>query len=258
MSHEPLLDDAHFAASACHNCGESLATPYCASCGQKRAERFRLRTIASEAWDKLRLFDFDTLRAIARTLVAPGTVAREFVLGARKRHPHPLKLLLIAIGLLLLVLARSRHLDSRDATVGQAMSLMQSYAQWSFSIGIVAILAASLLAYRRRGGYNFTEHLVLAIYTHFLVILASILSLLPKLVWRSPEFLAMHRSWSGWGMGVIEMMIVALAFTQFFRLDWRRDGASLLIATLAIAGIKWLLLQIYAWLLVKAVMASSG
>lgn len=249
------LSDAHFDAPTCHNCGAPRATAFCPACGQQRAERFRIATIASEAWDKVRVFDFATLRAIARTLVGPGTVAREFVLGARKKHVHPLKLLLIAIGVLLLVLARLRHLNPQ---VSEVMALAQSYAQWSFSLGIVAILAASCLTLWRRRGYNFTEHLVLAIYAHFLVICASTVNMLPTLFLRSPDFLAAHKLWSAWGMGAVEAAIVALAYAQFFALDWRRDRPRLLLAASAFVAIKWLLEQGFARLLVRAVMAQMG
>lgn len=254
-SSEPVLTDTHFALPQCHNCGQRIDTPYCPACGQKRAERFRLNTIASEAWDKVRVFDFATLRAIWRTLTGPGKVAREFVLGARKKHVHPLKLLLIAIGVLLLLLAQSRYLDSVNAEVSRAMALAQTYGQWSFSIGIVAILSASALIFRQRLGYNFTEHLVLAIYGHFLIILASIANLLPTLLWRAPGFLAAHKAWSAWYMDGVEMLIVGIAYRQFFLLDWKRHWWRLLLAVLLFAGIKWLLLRGFAWLLVKLVLA---
>lgn len=249
------LDEAHFAAARCHNCGQPLDSPFCPACGQKKAERFKLTTIASEAWDKVRVFEFSTLQAIWRTLVGPGRVAREFVLGARKKHVHPLKLLLIAIGVLLLVMARLRFLD---AQVSQVIALAQSYAQWSFSLGIVAILTASCLTLWRRCGYNFTEHVVLAIYTHFVVICASTLNMLPKLFLRTPEFLAAHKAWSAWGMGALEAGIVAIAFAQFFALDWRRDFLRLLLAVIAFSAIKRLLELGFAQLLVKVVLAQMA
>lgn len=252
---EPVLTDTHFALPQCHNCGQRIDSPWCPACGQKRAERFRLNTIASEAWDKVRVFEFATLRAIWRTLTGPGKVAREFVLGARKKHVHPLKLLLIAIGVLLLLLAQSRFLDFADAGSSRAMQLAHTYGQWSFSIGIVAILAAANLMFRKRLGYNFTEHLVLAIYGHFLIILANIVNLLPRLIWRDPGFLAAHREWSPWYMDGVEMLIVAIAFQQFYLLDLKRQWWRLLLAVLLFAGIKWLLLAGFAWLLVRLVMA---
>ena len=249
------LDEAHFAAPLCRNCGVPLDSPFCPACGQKKAERFRLTTIASEAWDKVRVFEFSTLQAIWRTLIGPGRVAREFVLGARKRHVHPLKLLLIAIGVLLLVLAQSRYLDSANAELSRALQLIQSYGQWSFSIALVAILAASNLVFWRRLGYNFTEHLVLAIYAQFLLILVSIATMLPTLIWRAPAFLAAHKAYSYWHVDPVAMLIVGVAFQQFFLIDLKRQWWRLLLAVLLFAGIKWLLLQGFAKLLVKLVMA---
>ncbi len=80
-------------------------------------------------------------------------------------------------------------------------------------------------------------------------------NLLPRLVWRDPGFLAAHREWSPWYMDGVEMLIVAIAFQQFYRLDLKRQWWRLLLAVLLFAGIKWLLLAGFAWLLVRLVMA---
>ncbi len=250
-----LPDRVHFDAPACHNCGAAMATPYCSACGQKRATRLGTRSLGSEAWQSYRWFELSLLRGAWRLLRAPGTVAREYVLGARTRHVHPLKLLLAAVGVLLLVLARSRYLDSADAQVTRAMELVRSYANWSFSLGILAIAFASSVAFHRRGGYNLVEHLVLAAYAHFLVICASIANLLPTLLYRDATFLAAHKHASWTWMGALEVAIVLVAFAQFFRVDPRRDAWRLLLAGALFLVSKWALLRLYAWLLVKLVLA---
>ena len=250
-----LPDSPHFAAPVCRNCGAALAAPYCGLCGQKRASRLGTRSLGSEAWRSYRWFEWSLLQGAWRLLRAPGVVAREYVLGARTRHVHPLKLLLAAVGVLLLVLARSRYLDSTNAHVTRAMELVRSYANWSFSIGIVAIALASMLEFHRRGGYNRVEHLVLAAYAHFLVICASIANLLPAVLYRDPAFLAAHKRWSWTWMGVVETAIVLVAFSQFFRVEPRRDGWRLLLAGALFVVSKWALLRLYAWLLVKLVLA---
>ena len=241
----------HFSEPVCHNCGYEQRTPFCPSCGQQKARRFDLAAVRSEAWQGWRLFEFETLRAAWRLARRPGTVAREYVLGARKKHVHPLKLLLVAIGALLLVLAQSRYLHSANAQHSQAVELMREYAKWSFSLGIVAILATSLLVFRRVGGFNATEHLVLAVYVHFLVIAASVLNLLPTLLWHLPW----HKAASGLYMGVVEVAIVMIAFLQFFGLEWRRDGLRLLAAGVLFAALKWLLLRAYAVVLARIVLS---
>jgi hypothetical protein len=251
----PQPDEVHFAASICHNCGKTLASAFCGACGQQRARRFGLRAVGGEAWQNWRLFEWDVLRSAWRLLTRPGVVAREYVLGARKRHVHPLKLLLFAIALQLLVLSRSNYLDSTRDEGNAAMALVRAWSNWSFSLGILAMLAASWFALRRRAGYNATEHLVLAVYCQFLVICASVLSKLPTLVWRAPEFLALHKAFSTWFMDGVGVAVLTLAFTQFFALDLRRDGARLLLALLVYLGIKWLLLRLYAWGVLQIVLA---
>lgn len=250
-------DAAHFDAAVCRNCNAILATAYCGLCGQKRARRLGVRSIGAEAWNSWRWFEMSLVRGALRMLRSPGTVAREYVLGARTRHVHPLKLLVAAIGVLLLVLGRSRYLDSSNQHVSQAMALVRSYANWSFSLGIVAIALASMLAFRGRG-YNRVEHLVLAAYTHVVVIGASIVNLLPTLVWRAPEFLQAHKRAAATCMGVLEVLIVLFAFAQFFRVDWRRDAWRLALAAVVFFAGKWALMRLYAWLLVKFVLAQAA
>jgi hypothetical protein len=248
----------HFAAAVCHNCGVALSTPHCGNCGQKRATRFNVLSVGSEAWQNYRLFELDIVKGALRLLVAPGIVAREYVLGARKKHVHPLKLLLIAIGVLLLVLAQSAYLDSQNAHISKAMAMVRAYGNWSFSLGIVAIVTASWSVLSWRRPFNITEHLVLAVYVHFLIIVASIANLLPILVFRTPEFLAAHKHWSGYYMHLVEAAILAIAFSQFFALHWCRDSWRLLLAICVFSLCKALLLRLFAIALVKLVIAQHS
>lgn len=94
------VDEAHFEQAVCRNCGSPRATPHCGACGQKAAARFSLRDVWQEVWQSRRWFELPFLHAALRLARAPGLAAREYVLGARKRHVHPLKLLLFAVALL--------------------------------------------------------------------------------------------------------------------------------------------------------------
>lgn len=245
---------AYFDAPVCHNCGAALATAYCGACGQKRARRLDFGAVRIEAWQSYRLFEMSLVKGALRMARAPGLVAREFVLGARARHVHPLKLLLVAIGLLLLLLARTNALASQDANISQAMELVRAYANWSFSLGILAIVGASVSVLRWRQPFNLTEHLVLGVYTHFLVIVANVVNQLPLLVLRYPEFLAAHKVWSGRPMDALEALIVVFVFRQFFQLSWRRDWWRLLLAAAAFVAFKTALLRLFSFALVKVVL----
>ena len=179
--------------------------------------------LRDEAWEKLRWFEADMLKAAFKVSLRPGQVARDYVLGQRKNHVHPLKLLLAAIVVLLLVIAQTDYLSSSDPTLSRAIILVQAYSKWSFSLGIIAVLVASNLAFWRRGGFNFVEHMVLATYTHFVIIVANIINLSPLLVHSTPERVAAHRAYGAYYMGWVEAGIVCLAFGQFFAIDWRRQ-----------------------------------
>lgn len=238
---------SHFSEPLCRNCGFEQRTPYCPACGQQKAKRFDLGAVRTEAWQGWRLFEMETLRGALRLVRRPGTVAREYVLGARKKHVHPLKLLLVAIGVLLLVRAYTPFDASTHAAQNSVLILIREYGKWSFSLGIVAIFGASWLVCRRSGAFNATEHLVLAVYVHFLVIAASVVNLLPTL-----------RGYAGlpwFAMNTLEALIVALAFKQFFQLRWRRDALRLLLAGVLFAAIKALLLRAYAYALLRLVLS---
>ncbi len=247
-------DAAHFAAPVCRNCDAPLHTKYCGQCGQKKAERLGRRAIGTEIWQNWRLFELAVLEAGWRVLRWPGRVAREYVLGARTRHLHPLKLLLLAIGTMLLVLGSSKLLDSQDAQLNRAMELVRAYSNWSFSLAIFAIAGSSLLVFARRGGFNLVEHLVLAVYCHFLVICASVLNKLPTFIWRSSQFLADYKTASRWFIDAVGVAVIVLAFKQFFALDPRRDGWRLALAAALFLGIKWGLQRLYGLAVIRWVL----
>jgi hypothetical protein len=188
-------------------------------------------------------------------VLQPGSVARDYVLGARASHVHPLKLLLAVIVLLLLVIAQTGYLTTTSATLSRALELVQSYSKWSFSLGLVAVLVASNLVFWRVRGFNFVEHLVLATYTHFVILVASILSLSPLLFHATPELIKEHRVWSGQIMPWVEGGIVFLAFTQFFGIPWRQQWWRPLLGAVAFFFVKKGLLFLYAWAVIKLVMA---
>jgi hypothetical protein len=250
-----ILSDAFFAEAVCRNCGAALTGPHCAHCGQKKAGRIGAGSVRTEIWEKLRLFELDQLQSALRLVTGPGKVARDYVYGVRKHHTHPLKLLLLAIAVLLVVLAQTRYLASTNVQVTKVMETVRKYAEWSFSLGLAAIWLASMAAFRKRLGYNAVEHLVLALYTHFVIILANIANQLPLLALRSPDWLAWHKQWTSAYMGLVEPAIVIVAFAQFFIVDLRRQWWRLALAVAVFIVAKKLLVYAYAWLLVKFVVA---
>ncbi|WEZ85720.1 DUF3667 domain-containing protein (plasmid) [Rhizobium sp. 32-5/1] len=254
LKEDQALPD-YFAAPICRNCGGELHSAYCSACGQRKALRFGWGEVRGEAWDKLRWFETDMVKAAFRVAVNPGAVARAYVLGERKRHVHPLKLLLAAIVLLLLVIHQTDFFGSASPGLSKAIVLVRDYSKWSFSIGIVAILIASLTVFRRRGGFNAVEHLVLATYAHFVILIANILNLLPLYWWTGLDAVKAHRAISGYYMGWVEAGIVFVAFTQFFSIDLRRQWWWPLLGTAIFYAVKKGALYLYGRAVIRIVMA---
>jgi hypothetical protein len=215
--------DRFFEEPICRNCGEPLRDKYCHICGQKKAQRLNSSHLRDEAWEKLRWFEADMVKSAFRVVTRPGAVARTYVLGQRKSHTNPLKLLLAAIVVLLLVIAQVDYLGTQDERLSKAVALVQSWSKWSFSLGILAILIASNIVFWTRQGFSFIEHLVLATYTQFVIIVANIINLSPLLLDSNAQMVKSHRFYTGYYMPFVEVGIVFFAFGQFFAIDWRQQ-----------------------------------
>ena len=246
------ITGAWFDAQVCRNCGAPRDTPHCAQCGQKAAKRYVWRDIGKETWERLRLFEIISLRTIGRLLRSPGTIAREYVLGRRAAHMHPLTLLIALVAVLVLMLAANRYFGlygfaGQNGDVDRMAQRVVAYANWSFSLGIAAIFAGSWSVFRRRLGYNPIEHGVLAVYCQNVILAAILLNMLPTLVWRDPDFILAHKYWSQYSIFAVKLLVVAVAYTQFFLLRLRLDWWRLLFACALFAGLSWALLRVYAF-----------
>lgn len=247
------LDNAHFEEAVCRNCGMVRTEPHCGACGQAAVRRFSLRDVWEEFWQTFRLFELPFLQAALRLARSPGLVAREYVLGARKRHVHPLKLLLFAVGLLLLVLEKTGYLTAGQTQLSAQMQQVVAWSRWSFSLGLFAAFGASWLLFRRRLHYNLTEHLVLALYLQFVVVAANLINLLPLLLLDAGHWAASWRAATEWYMTPVELAIVAMAWMQFFRMNWRSHGVRIALGLLLFWLLKKGLLFAYGRLIVRVV-----
>ncbi len=237
--------------STCRNCGAAMNTPFCGACGQKAAQRLAWRTSVQETWERVRLFELPMVKTMARLALAPGRVAREYVLGRRSANMHPLKLLVALVAILVVMLAANQYFArfdfaGRDAVVDKMAKRVMLYANWSFSIGIVAIFLGSWTVLRRRLGYNALEHATLAIYCQCVTLGLVIVNLLPTLVWRDAQFVMWHKAAAQYYMFALKLLIVAVGYKQFFLLDLRSDWPRWAGALAVYAVSSWLLLRAYA------------
>ena len=247
----PVSDD-WFGQSMCRNCGMTMAGTHCGNCGQKTARRFAWGDMRKETWDRLRLFEWQSVRTLGRLIVAPGHVARDYLMGRRTVYMHPLKLLVATVAILVLMLAANQYFSvyaggHRDAVLKRMASQVLAYSNWSFSLGILAIVAAAWITFRRRLGYNVIEVAILAIYCQSIVLTFISINLLPTLIWRDAGFILAHKAASQIYIPILKTLIVAVAYRQFYLLSWRNDWPRLLLACIIFSAINWTLLRLYAW-----------
>ena len=251
------MSDAHFEQAVCRNCGEPREQPFCGACGQGVVARLSLRDLFQEFWQRSRAFESATVHAALNLFHSPGRVAREYVLGARKRHMHPLKLLLVAVATLVLLLAETRYLTAGQDDLGPQMLLVVRWARWSFTLGLFAIVIATITAFPRRLGLNLVEHLTLAAYVQFVILAVNIANLLPLLVLDITRWVPAWRAAAGWYMWPIESAILALALMQFFRLRLPRDLGRLVLAIAVFVLAKKALLLGYGHLIARVVLHAA-
>lgn len=244
--------EAHFAAALCRNCGAERHAPFCGECGQKAVARFGVGDLWQEIWQQWRVFEKSIVHAAIRLVLQPGTVAREYVLGARKRHVHPLSLLLFSVGALLVLLDRTGYLTSGQTDLQGAMKIVVAWSRWSFSLGLFAVLVSTWCVFRRRLGYNPVEHLVLAVYVQTLIVAVNAVHLLPLLFLDTAHWVPLWRKAALWTMSPVEWAIVAVACRQFFRLDWRADAWRIALLLAVCIATKKLLLLAYGRVVVHA------
>lgn len=246
------VDPAWFDAPICRNCSAPLETPHCGQCGQKAAKRLGTGDVGRETWDRVRFFEWQSLRTVLRLIVSPGRVAREYVMGRRSRYMHPLKLLVALVAILVLMLAVNRYFGTyafagKDSTVDRMAERVMAYANWSFSLGIIAIFAGSWAVFRKRLGYNIIEHAVLAIYCQSIILAGIIVNMLPTLVWHSPAFVLAHKAASFYYVFAFKLWVAGAAYKQFFLLDIAKDWPRLFAAVAIFAILSWALLRVYAF-----------
>lgn len=242
---------AWFEQELCRNCGATITTPYCAQCGQKAAKRFVCRDIWNEGWDRVRLFEIQFVRTLRYLILSPGTVAREYVLGRRAAYMHPIKLLVALVASLVLLLAANQYFGhfayaGRDAVIDRMAQRVMAYANWSFSLGIFAIFMGGWIVLRRRLCYNAVEVAILSIYCQSIILALIIINLLPTLIWRNPDFIVWHKIVSQYYVPLIKLVVVAVAYRQFFCLNLKSDWLKLISACLIYVATSWVLLRIYA------------
>jgi hypothetical protein len=201
---------------ACLNCGTGFdgGQRFCGSCGQRTdiSRQLTLRDIGQDLLHAITHADHSIFALINALATRPGTVAREYTEGKRKRHFGPFAFLLITVGLASAIILVSGVEWFSPYGHGYADDLLQRHVNLVILVQmpLLALFCAALFRSDRRSG---AEHLVLAAY-------ASGFHALFMAVVETPTFALMHaRSpvmWLAAMFFALWLLYFSLAASQFY------------------------------------------
>lgn len=150
-------------SAPCPNCGHQLpeAAQFCPGCGQSaHTHRLDMHHILHELVHVLTHADKGFLYLTKELALRPGTTAKAYIQGSRKRYFNPFSYLMITIAVSAF-LTNYFHLLDADVQHNNPVSAMVSKnINLVFLIG-VPITALCTKLFFWKSGYNFAEHLTL-------------------------------------------------------------------------------------------------
>lgn len=252
----------------CPTCGVTVATPYCATCGERRLAPadLALPRLIARAWFALSDLDGKVLRTFWSLLRRPGALTQAYVTGQRKPYVAPFQVFLLANVLFFAVqsvsdshifgAALASHLHAQDwqATARSLVRARLDAAQLSIAqyapvfdraaernaksliILMTVPLALLLAALFHRRGRPFAVHAVLALHVwSFLLVLFSLMLVIAQLdVLQGGPGLRSTR----WDNALTAVNVVACALYLFFAVGrlYGAAGPGRILKTLAITA----------------------
>ena len=151
----------------CLNCDTTIveAARFCLSCGQRTdTARLSLHDVRRDMMHSFVNIERGPLAFAKALLVRPGTVAREFVEGKRRRYYGPFATLAVLVGLASVLMNMTNyHVLAHDGLGSTPAELLQRH----FNLLLLAqlpLLGFALALVFRSAGLSLAEHMVLAAY----------------------------------------------------------------------------------------------
>ncbi len=148
--------------SKCRNCGAPITGPFCASCGQKVAERSTsLLGFVGESLFELFEFRSRSLTTFLHLLFKPGAPTAAYFQGQRAKYAQPVQVYLVAAALFFLVNSFNPFVElSEQNKVESRLGAMRSGQQLSQArIDSLQQAGVSLPLFRERFRSRVTESL---------------------------------------------------------------------------------------------------
>ncbi len=170
-------------SALCHNCGNALSGPYCATCGQQaKPLNPSLHDLVHDVTHEMLHVDGRIFQSVKKLLLAPGYLTLELFNGRRARWISPLRLYLV-FSLLYFAAAASSIGNTRGGNEATSEDLaglgfnseqeLQETVQhvqhtWAPRVMFVLVPFAAwlVLLVCRRCGRNYPQHLFFALHVH--------------------------------------------------------------------------------------------
>ena len=152
----------------CLNCNFMLNedNKFCPQCGQNTSvKRLSSHTVAHDAIHSLTHADKGFLHLLVYLPIRPGTIARRYVNGERKKYFNPFTFLIITIGITAFFSANFNLLAPSTSDLGNPVSIFMSKHINLIIFLTVPIIGFCTVLLFRKEKINFAESLILSCYT---------------------------------------------------------------------------------------------
>ena len=197
----------------CLNCATLLTADdhYCPTCGQKTdTHRISMSHIWHDLTHAITHADRGVFFTLRELLLRPGTVAREYLAGKRKKYFNPFSLLILIVGIYILANSVFKPYSQDVFTPKQTPSWVNTEAKkrqynklmekrheigdfMNHHVNIVLFVSTPFFAaifwllFRRRG-YNYAEHLTTMAYVNSFLSVITILIFAPLMYFIGDRF----------------------------------------------------------------------
>jgi hypothetical protein len=190
-------------ALRCLNC-DAVCEPtarFCAGCGQRTdTARLSLSDVVRDLMHSFVNVERGPLAFAWALLVRPGGVARDYVLGRRRRHYGPFATLVVIVGVTALLINLSAFpVLSEDGLPSRPTALLQSHFNLLLLVQLPLLGACGALMFRH-ARMTLPEHMVLAAYA--LSVRAAVIAIVVGFAFldsaRPPGPFAVYGFWAAW------------------------------------------------------------
>jgi len=213
----------------CPSCGYTGPGIYCSQCGQQyEVKRLTFNKLLHDVIHLFTKFEKGFAFTLKQLIIAPGHMQRSYIAGNRKKYQSPFSMFFICGTIAALLRFWILHflMTSYHAADPVEVKFFKEYMVLLY-IFLVPLYAFFTYIFFHRSGYNYTEMIVLLLYTLSVIFLASPFLFLLLFIW--PYMDTMYIEF------LIYSVYFAVTFVNFFNTFSRWKVVLLSILCLAIA-----------------------